>query len=134
MGDGGALSGFLGPREGFIGFPELAIMAQRPEYRSPVEIIATEATRKGWKFQAAGDEDKADKIAKIESEFQRLNVQAVLRQVSEQDGFYGRGHIYVDVGVDLEDWDELKKPIGTGADELAKLKIATRASPSSLKR
>jgi uncharacterized protein len=118
------LAGFLGPREGFVGFPELAILAQRPEYRSPVEIIATESTRKWIKFQAACDEGKADKIKKIEAEFERLNVQAVFRQVSEHDGFYGRGHIYVDIGTDLEDRDELKKPIGTGADDLAKLKIA----------
>jgi uncharacterized protein len=118
------LAGFLGPREGFIGFPELAILAQRPEYRSPVEIIATEATRKWIKFQAVGDKDKADRIAKIEAEFKRLEVQAVFRQVSEHDGFYGRGHVFVDVGVDLEDRDELKKPIGTGGDDLAKLKIA----------
>jgi uncharacterized protein len=121
------LSGFLGPREGFIGFPELAIMAQRPEYRSPVEIIATEATRKKAKFQAVGDKDKSEKIAKIEAEFDRLNVWAVLRQVSEHDGFYGRGHIFIDVGVDLEDRDELKKPIGSGADDLSKLKIAKGA-------
>jgi hypothetical protein len=46
------LSGLFGAREGFIGFPQLAMLAQRPEYRSPVEIIATESTREWIKFHA----------------------------------------------------------------------------------
>jgi uncharacterized protein len=115
------IAGILGPREGFIGYPELSLLAQRPEYRSPVEIIATEATRKWIKFQSAGDEDKADKIKKIEAEFERLNVQSVFREVSEHDGFYGRAHLYIDTG-DTDDSAELKKSIGTG-DALSNLKI-----------
>jgi uncharacterized protein len=87
------LAGIVGPREGFLGYPEQAILSLRPEYRSPVEIIATAATRKWVKFKSSGDEDKTDKIAKIEAEFERLGVQSVFRQVSEHDGFYGRGHI-----------------------------------------
>jgi uncharacterized protein len=117
------LAGFLGPREGFIGFPELALLAQRPEYRSPVEIIATEATRCWIKFQAAGDVDKTEEIKKIEAEFKRLEVQAVFQKVSEQDGFFGRAHIYVDTGA-TDDPEELKKPIGTGGDDLSKIKIS----------
>src|ERR1700744_2281495 len=35
------INGFLGNREGFIGYPELTLLSQIPEYRSPVEIIAT---------------------------------------------------------------------------------------------
>ena len=114
----------MGPaaREGFIGFPQLAIMSQRPEYRSPVEIIATEATRKWIKFHAA-DKAKVANIAKIEAEFSRLNVQSVFRQVSELDGFYGRGHIYIDTG-NTEDPAELKLPIGNGRDGMTKAKIA----------
>jgi uncharacterized protein len=117
------LSGVLGPREGFIGFPQLALLAQRPEYRSPVEIIATEATRKWIKFQAGHDEAKVANIAKIEAEFRRLNVQSVFRQVSEHDGFYGRGHLYIDTG-NTEDAKELKLPIGNGKDGLSKAKIS----------
>ena len=97
------------------------MLAQRPEYRSPVEIIATEATRKWIKLKAA-DEAKVANIAKIEAEFRRLGVQSVFRQVSEHDGFYGRGHIYIDTG-DTEDPDELKLPIGNGADAMSAIKI-----------
>jgi phage-related protein (TIGR01555 family) len=116
------LAGFLGPREGFIGFPELALLAQIPEYRSPVEIIATEATRKWIKIHSAGAADKSEKIKRIEAEFKRLNVQAAFRQVSEHDGFYGRGHIYLDTG-DTDNPDELMKPIGSGSDALSKFKL-----------
>ena len=120
------IGGVLGRREGFIGFPELALLAQIPEYRQPVEIIATEATRKWIKFSMGGT-DKSAKIAKIEAEFKRLNVQGAFREISEHDGFYGRGHLFIDVGADLNDRDELIKPIGTGADGMSKLKIGKGA-------
>jgi uncharacterized protein len=117
----GCLPGFAG-REGFIGYPELAILALRPEYRSPVEIIATESTRRWIKFESAGDADKTEKIKKIEAEFSRLNVQEVFKKASEHDGFFGRGHIYIDTG-DTENPEELKRPLGDGTDEMSRLKI-----------
>jgi uncharacterized protein len=120
------IGGLLGNREGFIGYPELTILAQRPEYRSPVEIIATEATRKWIKFTSKGD-DKSDKLAALEEEFKRLEVQARFRQVSEYDGFFGRGHIYVDIGTDINNREELLKPIGDGADGMSKAKIGKGA-------
>jgi uncharacterized protein len=121
------IANFLGPREGFIGYPELALLAQIPEYRQPVEIIATEATRKWIKFTASGDADKSDKISKIEAEFKRLNVQSAFREISEHDGFYGRGHIYLDVGTKLDDRAELMKPIGVAGDAMSKAKIGKGA-------
>src|SRR6185503_1414213 len=66
------LAGFLGNREGFIGYPELTILSQIPEYRAPSDIIATEATREWIKFTSKGDADKTDKIAASEDEFKRL--------------------------------------------------------------
>jgi uncharacterized protein len=123
----GGLAGFAN-REGFIGYPELAILALRPEYRSPVEIIATEATRKWIKFESAGNSEKTAKIRKIEDEFKRLKVQDVFKTASEHDGFFGRGHIYIDTG-DTEDPVELKRPLGDGTNELSRLKIG----PGSIK-
>jgi uncharacterized protein len=115
------LTGFFGG-QGFIGYPELSILSLRPEYRSPAEIIATESTRKWVKFQSSGDANKTEKIAKIEAEFERLNVQGVFRQVSEHDALFGRAHLFIEFDGVVEG-EELKTPIGTGADELAKLKI-----------
>jgi hypothetical protein len=116
------LAGIVGPREGFLGFPELAILSLRPEYRSPAEIIATESTRKWIKIKCSDDADKTAKVAKIEAEFERLNVQGVFRQISEHDALFGRAHLFVDVDGVVEG-DELKLPIGGGSDELSKLKI-----------
>lgn len=118
------LYGTLGGREGFIGFPQLAIMSQRPEYRSPVEIIATEATREWIKFHGAGDADKADKIKELEEAMRLFEVQALMRQVSELDGIFGRSHIYVDINDSWNDPKELMKPIGNGKDGASKAKIA----------
>lgn len=92
------------------GFTELAYWAQIPEYRKPAETYAREMTRKWIKLQAVGDEDKSDKIAKIDAEFKRLNVQAKMRKAIELDGFYGRAQIFIDVGLESDqiNQEELK--------------------------
>jgi phage-related protein (TIGR01555 family) len=106
----------------FIGYPELALLAQRPEYRRVSETIATEMTRKWVRFQAVGDSDKTDKISKIEAAFERFHIRDIFREVAEQDGFFGRGHIYIDLGT-TEDPDELKTPIGDGHDKVSAAKV-----------
>lgn len=113
---GSTYAGFEG--EQFIGFPMLAEMATRPEYRRASEIIARHMTRKWIKFQATGEEDKGDKIAAIEAEMVRLNVKAMFQRAAEQDGYFGRAHLFLDFG----DWDqpeELLTPIGTGRDKVS---------------
>jgi phage-related protein (TIGR01555 family) len=114
----------------FLGYTELAILAQRPEYRRISETIATQMTRRWIKLQAAsGAEDKTDKIKQLEDELKRLNVREVFREAAEQDGFFGRSHVYLDFG-NTDDREELKKPIGTGDNDLSKQKIGK----GSLKR
>lgn len=82
----------------FMGFPYLSQLTQRPEYRRPSEILAKEMTRRWIRIQATGDEDKAEKIKKIEDELKRLNAQDVFQKAAEQDGFFGRAQIFIDVG------------------------------------
>lgn len=102
-------------------FQELAILAQRPEYRRMSEVIATEMTRKGIKFHATGD-DKGDEIKAIEDACREFNVVNLLKVAAMDDGLFGRGHVYVDLG----DTDniELSTDIGDGrnAASLAKIK------------
>ena len=95
----------------FMGYPYLSELTQRPEYRRPAEIIAKEMTRKWIKLVAKGDEDKSDRIAELEEELKRLGVQKVFREVIEQDGFFGRAQIYIDIGVNTEDAAELRAPL-----------------------
>jgi len=110
----------------FLGYPELAILAQRPEYRRISETIATQMTRRWIKLQASGDQDKTDKIKELEAELKRLNVREVFREAAEQDGFFGRSHLYLDLGT-TEDRDELKTAIGDGSNDLSKQKVAKGA-------
>ncbi len=82
----------------FFGYPLLAEMAQRVEYRKPSEIIAKEMCREWIKFSSISEEDESEKIAQIEAEFERLNVREIFRTACEKDGQFGRCHIFVDTG------------------------------------
>lgn len=101
----------------FRGYQYLANLATRPEIRKIVSIIAEEMTRKWIVFKAQGDDDKlADKIVEIEKEFTRLKVREAFRKAFEDDGYFGRSHIYFDVekpkgGRAYDDPDELKTPL-----------------------
>ena len=99
----------------FMGYAYLAELTQRPEYRMFSSVIATEMTRKWIKVQAADDhdgEDKTDKIKALEDMLKRLCVQDAFYRLAEQDGFFGRTHLFLDVAsCDLDERDELKKPL-----------------------
>lgn len=118
----------------FFGFSVLAELAQRPEYRMMTETIATEMTRKWISFTSTGGDDKAkaDRIKQLDAEFKRLNVQELFCKATEQDGYFGRGHIYVDTG-DTDNPDELSKPIGNGWDALSKSKVNKRKPIKALR-
>ena len=107
----------------FLGFPYLAALAQRPEIRKIVEIIATESTRRWIKIVAKGeDEDKTEKIAVIEAAFERLKARDRFRECLEHDGYFGRGHIYLDIkGSDVD--GERESDIGTGLSGASKNKL-----------
>ena len=95
---------------GFMGYPYLAELTQRPEYRRPSEIIAKEMTRKWLTIICTGEEDdKSDQIKKIEKEFKRLHVKDLFMKAAEQDGFFGRSEIFIDTGITKD--NELQKPL-----------------------
>lgn len=96
----------------FPGYPFLAELAQRPEYRRISETLAMEMTRKWIKITSTGhdDRDRQDAITAIHNELDRLRARDVVRQCIELDGFFGRSHLYVDTG-DTHNRDELKTPL-----------------------
>jgi phage-related protein (TIGR01555 family) len=98
-------------REGyaFLGFAYLAELTQVAEYRRPSETLAREMTREWIKLTSTGEDDKSDKIAEIMAELKRLNASAVFREAIEQDGFFGRSQIYIDLGQASD--AELKTPL-----------------------
>ncbi|MBK3786783.1 DUF1073 domain-containing protein [Paraburkholderia aspalathi] len=112
-----ALQGAFAEGLGFLGYPYLAELTQRPEYRRPAEILAKEMTRKWIRLQGAGDTDRSAKLAAIEAEMKRLGVQAAFRKAAEQDGFFGRSQIFLDTG-DADNPAELIAPL---ADLAAKI-------------
>jgi phage-related protein (TIGR01555 family) len=114
----------------FLGYPYLAELAQRPEYRVIVEIIATELTRKWIKLEASGDgegdaSDKSDKIKKLNDALDKFKVRDIIKQHAINDGFFGRSHIFIDIGkANLENnIEELITPIGNGRNALSKSKM-----------
>ncbi|WP_429484565.1 DUF1073 domain-containing protein [Paraburkholderia youngii] len=82
----------------FPGFSVLANWSQIPEFRRPAEVYAREMTRKWLTIKAKGDENKSEKIKQIDAEFTRLGVQAAVREAIQQDGFFGRSQIFIDLG------------------------------------
>lgn len=89
--------------QGFPGYPYLSELTQRSEYRSPTETTATEMTRKWIKITAQGDGDNSAKIEEIDAWFRKHNIRDLFRVAAEQDGFFGRAQIYINVkGVDDE--------------------------------
>lgn len=102
----------------FLGYPYLAELAQRPEYRVIVETIATEMTRKWIRLQAKGDKDKTKKIGQLNDELDRLKVRDSFCKLCAVDGYFGRAHLYLDTG-QSDDRDELKTPIGNGDNRIS---------------
>ena len=120
----GGLGAGLGEddREGFLGYPLLTLMSQRPEYRSVVEVTATEATRKWIKLTSTGEKDKTAKIKELKDALDHFQLRDRFKVVSEHDGFFGRAHLYPDLG-STDDPKELLTPIGNGRDKVSKAKI-----------
>jgi phage-related protein (TIGR01555 family) len=94
----------------WMGMPFLAELAQRAEYRQIVETLAKEMTRKWIKVSATGDEDKTKKVAAIEDALKKHQIRQKFRRLAELDGFFGRGHLSVNNGVN-DDRDLLKVPM-----------------------
>lgn len=106
---------------GFIGYPYLAELSQRPEYRKMSDVIAKEMTRKWIKLEVKGEDDKSDKLEVIEKAMRRHRLRAKFRLAALQDGLFGRSQIYIDV----------KTPSGTPAwadpDELKSVLVKSPA-------
>lgn len=110
----------------FMGYPYLAELSQRPEYRHIVETLAKEMTRKWVTLHAPGDLDKSDRCAQIDEAMKRFRVRDRFRRAAEVDGFFGRSHLFLDFG--NADPAELKTPLTItsakiGKNSLKRLKV-----------
>lgn len=112
---------------GFPGYAVLAELAQVSEYRSPVETIAKEMTRKWGEIKSTGDDDRSEQIKQIVAEFNRLGVKEVCRQLIEHDGFYGRAQVYIDL--EMPDDDELPLTVSSKTIKQGSLKRLKAIEP-----
>lgn len=115
-----ALSGFtgygignggleFGPATGifWLGYPYLAELSQRPEYRLIVELFADEMTRKWIKLKSTSeDDDKSDRIKELEDAIKHHKLRDAFRNAKRDDGYFGMGQLYVDI-VGVRDNPEL---------------------------
>lgn len=90
---------------GFPGYPYLASLATRAEYRAMASALATELTRE-WitlnSSETAGEATKA-KVTEITKKLEEMGLQQVIRKCAEHDAFFGRGQIALDIdGQDRE--------------------------------
>lgn len=104
--------GYYGEGVVWPGFPYLAELTQRPEYRMITEVRAKEMTRKGFELTYSGeDEAKAEaKLAELDQACADFRVIEVLREAAEHDGFFGGAQVYIDLG-NGDDRAELGKPL-----------------------
>lgn len=112
-------SGYTGSGLHFLGYPVLAELAQRSEYRRLVGTMAQEMTRRFIRLTSAGDNDKSDRISKLDVAIKRYKVRDVFREAAEHDGFFGIGHIYIDTD-QADNPAELKTPLLAKSAKIAK--------------
>lgn len=84
---------------GFPGFSYLSNLTMRAEYRAFASVIGTEITREWIEFTSNEDDanTNADKIKEIEEEFIRLKVRDVIATCAENDCYFGRAQIFIDI-------------------------------------
>jgi uncharacterized protein len=83
---------------GFVGYPALAQLQQRPEFRRFAEIFAEEMTRKFVRVVSASTENQSTRIRLINDAMEKFRLRETFKRAAEVDGAYGRCNLYVDVG------------------------------------
>ena len=80
---------------GFPGYPRLAELALQPEYRSAVDAIANEMTRKWIKLSVKDDSVSSTQLTELETAIKDFKVCDAFRKVQTHELFYGRGQLFV---------------------------------------
>lgn len=118
-------SGMVEEGQVFLGYPILAAMSQRAEYRVISETIAEDMVREWIELTTAGEDDKSDKVKQIEDELARLDARTFFKVSAEKDGFFGRHHLFIDYGDDF-DSKELQIDIGDGQSANSRAKLSKK--------
>jgi phage-related protein (TIGR01555 family) len=114
-----ATGGLWGEGLFFPGYPYLAELAQRPEYRNIVETTAEEMTRKWIELESTGKGDKSDRIKEIEDAMKRLGMREAFHRAAQLDGFFGMGMIHFRMR-GANNSDELSMPLVLTSEKIEK--------------
>lgn len=77
----------------FPGYPLLAQLTQRAEYRNLAEKKAEAMTRKWIEFKGT-----SDRITELKKELERLNIRELFGECAKQEAWFGRVQLFVDLG------------------------------------
>lgn len=102
----------------FPGFPYLAELAQRTEYRHIASIYAEHATRKAWKLHGPDERVKALETFLGEGDG-GIGAVSVFREAIEHDGLSGRAQVFLDFD-DADDDAELAVPLLLKPEKIGK--------------
>lgn len=93
--------------DGFPGYPYLANLSTRAEYRAFASTMSTELTRKWIEIKSKGDDSEkqadAHKISQLREELDRLCVRDLFQKLAEHDCYFGRAQFSINIdGADEE--------------------------------
>jgi len=77
---------------GFMGYPRLAQLIQRSEYREPSATIASEMTRKWVKLAST---EESDRVAELTDIMEAYDVRGMFQRCIERDGYFGRCQLFI---------------------------------------
>lgn len=84
---------------GFPGYPHLAFLATRSEYRAMSRALSTELTRE-WltitSTESAGDSTK-NKVTELTKKLEDIKLKEVIQRAAEHDALFGRAQILIDL-------------------------------------
>lgn len=86
----------------FPGYPYLANLSTRGEFRQMAETMATELTREWITFKGKtgkdgeGDQDAA-RISELEAAIKEYDLQGKFKTLAAHDGFFGRGQLSINI-------------------------------------
>lgn len=86
--------------QGFPGYPYLANLSARAEYRAFATTMASELTREWIKIKSTQDKNKVQdnpRIAELEKALEEFNVRGVIQQIASQECLFGRGQISINL-------------------------------------
>jgi phage-related protein (TIGR01555 family) len=93
------LPSLYGSTIGFPGFPYLAALTTRAEFRQMATSFSTEMTREWIKLsgsETASDDTKA-KITDLTKELDEMDLRSVIRTAIEHDCYYGRAQVFINI-------------------------------------